>query len=321
MPVVPEPSPEEASASERPIPDVLSDEIGQGPLTRRKLIQDIEQELAGRTVVTYFTSSVFPVIVDDSDADMLESIFQCLDLTNGLCLILNSPGGDALAAERIIRLCRSYSQDNFEVLIPKAAKSAATMIALGARRILMAETAELGPIDPQVPRQVDGRLRLMPAHAVITSYEELFNGAVGLGADQRIEPYLQQLDRYNASEIEYLRKLRELSKDIGRQMLRSGTMCGRSDGEIDSCLALFTDWDRTFAHARAIYPDMVRQFGVNVDVLPLGGQLWKLVFELYVRTDNYVSSYASKTIEAARHSVSAPPPRLNSSGGSGSGNA
>lgn len=310
-PVVFEPNPEETSLSERPIPDVLSDEIGQGPLTRRKLIQDIEVELEGRTVVTFFTSSVYPVIVDDSDADMLESIFQHLDLAKGLCLILNSPGGDALAAERIIQLCRSYSSGNFEVLIPKAAKSAATMIALGAKRILMAETAELGPIDPQVPRQVDGRLRLMPAHAVITSYEQLFNGAVGLGGDQRIEPYLQQLDRYNASDIEYLRKLRELSKDIGRQMLRSGAMRGQDDAAIDSCLDLFTDWERTFAHGRAIYPDTARQQGVNIDVLPIGGKLWKLVFELYIRTDNYVSSYASKTLEAARHAVSAPPPRIN----------
>ena len=119
-------------------------------------------------------------------------------------------GGLALAAEKIVKVCRTYSGDDFEVLVPKAAKSAATMIAMGARRILMEPTAELGPIDPQVPRKIGDQLTLMPAHAIITSYEQHIREAVALGPDGRVEPLLRMLETYDASEIEFLRKLRDL---------------------------------------------------------------------------------------------------------------
>ncbi len=297
------------SAQNGPVHDRLLDELYQRPVVRQQLIQDIEKELGGRAVVTFFTSFLWQVIIEDSDADMLESMIQCLDLSKGLCLILNSPGGDALAAERIIRICRVYSNDNFEVLVPKAAKSAATMIALGGGCILMGKTAELGPIDPQVLQQVGDRTRYMPAHAIITSYEQLLERAVNLPPGAHIEPYLQQLGRYNASEIEEMRKLRDLSEDIAKRSLQSGMLADKGEDEINGCVRLFTEWGQTLTHGRAIYPEAVSLHGLKVKVLEPTNPLWKRVFELYIRTDQYVSSaQACKTIEAARYGLSVPPP-------------
>ena len=45
---------------------------------------------------------------------------------------------------------KKASTGRVRVIVPDYAKSAGTLMALGADRIIMSETSELGPIDPQV---------------------------------------------------------------------------------------------------------------------------------------------------------------------------
>ena len=48
----------------------------------------------------------------NTDAEMLENVLRGEDLSNGIALLISSPGGFALAAERMIRILRSYSGTN-----------------------------------------------------------------------------------------------------------------------------------------------------------------------------------------------------------------
>jgi len=62
---------------------------------------------------------------------------------------------------RIVTMMREFC-DEFSVLIPYKAHSAATMIALGADRIVMGKKAELSPIDPTLVRAVIGEATVPP---------------------------------------------------------------------------------------------------------------------------------------------------------------
>lgn len=64
-------------------------------------------------------------------------------------LLIESPGGDADYAYQIARLFQRRT-NNFTVIVPRYAKSAATLIALGATDLIMGRDAELGPLDVQV---------------------------------------------------------------------------------------------------------------------------------------------------------------------------
>jgi membrane-bound ClpP family serine protease len=64
-------------------------------------------------------------------------------------LLLLSPGGSIEPAYQISKLCKQAGK-RFVVCIPRQAKSAATLIALGADEIHMGYLGQLGPIDPQV---------------------------------------------------------------------------------------------------------------------------------------------------------------------------
>jgi ClpP class serine protease len=125
-------------------------------------------------------------------------------------LLLNCPGGDALAAERIVNICRSFSKDGkFSVIVPKMAKSAATMVCLGAQSIDMSKTSELGPIDPQI-KVSEGVY--YAAHEIIESYNDLIRKANTTKG--KVDPYLQQLYRFDATQIRWIRSAQDLSKSI-----------------------------------------------------------------------------------------------------------
>ncbi len=66
-----------------------------------------------------------------------------------LDLLIASNGGLPDEAYKITRLLQTRSA-HFSVLVPEHAKSAATLICLGAREIVMTRDAELGPIDMQI---------------------------------------------------------------------------------------------------------------------------------------------------------------------------
>lgn len=66
-----------------------------------------------------------------------------------VALLLESPGGYAKDAYGIARiLCRHAG--GFTAVVPSYAKSAATLLSLGAGEILMGDDAELGPLDAQL---------------------------------------------------------------------------------------------------------------------------------------------------------------------------
>lgn len=69
-------------------------------------------------------------------------------------LLLHSPGGNADAAFQVVRFFRRHCK-RLTVLVPLQAKSAATLMCLGADAIFMGEMAELGPIDVQIQKPVE----------------------------------------------------------------------------------------------------------------------------------------------------------------------
>lgn len=76
---------------------------------------------------------------------------QSLDNTKDTILIINSPGGSGEAAYLISKAIKdAAAPKKFIVSVPRKAKSAATLLSLGADEIHMSKIAELGPIDPQI---------------------------------------------------------------------------------------------------------------------------------------------------------------------------
>jgi hypothetical protein len=270
--------------------------------TRKKLLAELDTRL-GRPVATLFTSFGGDAPrLDDADADILEAILQKTDLSDGLALIISSPGGEGVPAERIINICRQYSgTGEYWAIVPSRAKSAATLVCFGASKIIMSGTSELGPIDPQIflPNTVVGKFS---AHNVVKRYDDLFAKAVE-DTSGNIEPYLQQLDRYDDRDIQDFRNLNDLAEDIAVRALRSGMMANLAPGKIIEKIKGFLKPDKPKSHARPIYFEEAGKAGLNIEVMDLRSETWNLIYELYISTDRFVNSENGKCVETKEHSL------------------
>jgi len=279
----------------------VKEEQYQGPGTRRAFYLQLEK-ITRQPVVSFFTSFNYPVMIEDSDADMLEGVLQKTDLSKGLVLLLSSPGGDGLAAERIINVCRSYSgTEKYEVIIPGKAKSAATMICLGGSKLIMGKTSELGSVDPQVVYVEEKEVKRFSMYNIIKSYEALFSKAVTEKGN--LQPYLQQLANYDAREIEEFRTAVSLSEDIAIKALKTGVLSKFSKKDIKGKIKNFLTPEEVKTHGRPIYAQDAEKCGLNVEIKDVKEKFWSTAYELYIRLNNHVSTNkVAKCIESKNHS-------------------
>jgi ClpP class serine protease len=59
-------------------------------------------------------------------------------------IIIESPGGDVNVAVKLVKILRAVFPKGFSVIVPSVAKSAATMLVLGADEIVVGPSSELG---------------------------------------------------------------------------------------------------------------------------------------------------------------------------------
>lgn len=270
-------------------------EVMQAHDVRKGLFVRLEG-ITGRNVLTYFTSTRRGTAILNPDNDMIEGMAQCLPKGKGLTLVLSSLGGDPLEAERIVNTCRAYSGGDFEVIVPRMAKSAATMICFGANKIHMSRTSELGPIDPQIPFREKNSYTLKGAYYLIKAYEDLFERATK-ATDARIEPYLQQLERFSEAEIVTWKEAVELSEDIAVKLLRSGMLKSKTETRVRKMIEPFTKPTQKKTHGRPIYVQEVKDCGLTVDEIGLETELWDVVWNLYLRSDWVVNSPSSDVVK------------------------
>lgn len=124
-----------------------------------KIIGDLEKE-RGSKVIVYFTGDRQPFgsrIAEDAVRVLYEHLVN-LDFDEGkkvIDLFLYSRGGDVSVPWRIASMVREFCEE-FNVLVPYKAQSAATLLSLGADNIIMGKKAELGPIDPTLVKATIG---------------------------------------------------------------------------------------------------------------------------------------------------------------------
>ena len=78
--------------------------------------------------MAYFAKIEHPnASMEPSDVAPMTALLEREDETENLDLWINSPGGSAQTAEKIVAACRAGCSGEFRVVVPNMAKSAATM--------------------------------------------------------------------------------------------------------------------------------------------------------------------------------------------------
>jgi len=110
-----------------------------------------------------------------------------------ISLYLYTLGGNTLAAWSIVNLIKLFC-DELEVIIPSKARSAGTLLCLGAQTIVMTKQATLGPIDPsvnnplnpQIPGSPNPNARFPVSVEAISGFVELAKNELNISGAENL---------------------------------------------------------------------------------------------------------------------------------------
>ncbi len=134
--------------------------------------------------------------------------------TKNIDIILETPGGDAVIVEDMVKRIRAQF-GKFAVIIPGSAKSAGTIFAMAADEILMAKESSLGPIDAQIMRGG----KVFSAGAFLEGIENIKRRTKEAG---KLDPvYLPILYNVSPGEIQHCENAQMFSQKLVADWLRN----------------------------------------------------------------------------------------------------
>lgn len=246
--------------------------------SRRQLIEEIEYETQ-RELIVYIANLQHPGgSIDRNDVmafgDLLEKIEH-----KDVDLLLQSPGGDIDVAEKIVYMCRGRT-DSFRVIVTESAKSAATLIALAADEIVMGDTSELGPIDPQITiTTAAGQTVSRPALSFLDGLKTIQNEVEKAGGT--LSPvYFPLLEQLDPALIDFCKKAIKRAERFAEKWLKN-SQCKSAPQKAKQIAHKLVDPKRYLMHGTVIDHSEAHALGLCIKYLPPDDPLWQTIWRLY----------------------------------------
>lgn len=150
-----------------------------------------------------------------SDVDNIYSAVTAFQDTKPILFILHSTGGYTGPAYLIGKLLHEYSNNQLEVVVPRRAKSGATLLCCSANHIHMGSLSELGPIDPQFEGMPALGLKSAIQHIaeLIAEYPHATNLFAKYMTNSIKPIHLGHYERVAESAVQYAERLLQPHKD------------------------------------------------------------------------------------------------------------
>jgi hypothetical protein len=236
---------------------------------RQNLIGEYEDKFDCRLIV--YIDAIFPPSVT-----VFEDMIYDANPEQDLHLLLASPGGDGDTAVRLARAAQSRCRE-FTVIVPDAAKSAATLLAIGAHHILMGPSGDLGPIDPQFYLNND----LVAAKDIIAAVDDAAERVQN--APDTYPLYASLLSNLTALIVQQARAALDRSEDSLLEALQSNP--DRSSDEVrelrdrlkDSLITIPSTHGAIFGTKDAL------EAGLPIIEADLQSEQWQMIWRLWAK--------------------------------------
>ncbi|MGH2635123.1 MAG: SDH family Clp fold serine proteinase [Actinomycetota bacterium] len=269
-------SSEQEEEPKEPVRTPLYRALNSERYSRQSRIRDI-QESAKSKLICYVSGPLASLTRDD--VLPLVDLLHVIPVGSNIDLLLHTPGGEIDAAEKMANMIRRHVGDGgiFRVIVPDFAKSAGTLISLAADTIVMSDSSELGPIDPQL-RLPDGSgaFALRPAQSYIDGYEalvELVNSNPGAPA------YETMLKKYDPTLLDICRKVITRSTKLAEELLQRGMF--RGGGNYTATASELSNNRKWLQHSVPIDYIEAKKLGLDVTYLEPTDELWQEYWALY----------------------------------------
>lgn len=237
---------------------------------RQQLIRNYQEDHDCRLVV------VRDVIFPHSVPLLEETLFDA-DPEQDLHLMLGTLGGDGETALRMIRQAQARCRE-LTVIVPDQAKSAGTLLVLGANSIYMGPTSDLGPVDPQF-QLPNGSLAA--ARAIIAAVEE---------AERRVQQHPATLPLHaslmtdiTALMVQQSRDAMDRSEDLIREALAS--VSSRTPEDVEKIATTLQQHliGEPNDHGAIVSATDAESYGLPVEQADPKSPRWRAVWRLWTK--------------------------------------
>ncbi len=244
---------------------------------RQARIKEMQEKAASR-LLCYVSGNGAQIVRDDviGFVELLHNVPR----GSNIDLLLHTGGGDINVAEKIVVMLRAAvgTEGRFRVIVPDFAKSAGTLIAIAADKILMSDSSELGPIDPQFPRSdSDGTVRWVSVLNYIKAYETICKAVRENPNDVPANVMLSKFDPTMLVQVEAVKsRARMLAEQhLNRWMFqKKKATYTRIAGEL-------MDITRWPAHGQMIGYEDAKEMELEIEYLASDSQDWRAYWSLY----------------------------------------
>ncbi|MFC5861781.1 hypothetical protein ACFPT7_05715 [Acidicapsa dinghuensis] len=260
---------------------------------RQQLIRELEKQ-TGRTLLCYICGEKGEI--NRNDALGIVELLHNVQPGASIDLMLHTFGGDVDAAEKLINMLRAavVPTASLRVIVTDAAKSAGTLMALGADEIVMSDTSELGTIDPQLELK-DGKGNTI-VHSVL-SYLDAFDAIATELRNAPDDPVFKiQLESFDPTVLRTFDAVRTRAKTLAENLLK------RVGLNYTAIAAALMDTKRFPSHSQMIGYETAKEIGLNVTYMPSEDATWQRYWELYCHLRLAVIG-KEKLFESARASL------------------
>jgi len=256
-----------------------------------ELLNDLEKE-RGSKVIVYFTGDRQPFgsrIAEDAVRPLYEHLLN-LDFNEKrkvIDLFIYSRGGDVSVPWRIASMVREFCEE-FNVLVPYKAQSAATLLSLGADNIIMGKKAELGPIDPTLVKATIGEGALPPQQEISVEDVNSFLSFIKERANINDQSALAEVVGSLVSQISPL-TLGSVNRQnshirlVARKLITSRKE-KMDEEKINSIVETLTE--KIYSHGHGIGRKEAKDIGLPV-IIP-DDKIENLIWRLYLKYEDFL---------------------------------
>lgn len=271
-------------------------------ILRRKYLR-VLSERTGRATIVYATAwqenkeNVTSADVSVGPADVhgfMEAVSNVSE--RELDLFLHSPGGSAEAAEAVMSYLRTRF-DHIRAVVPVAAMSAATMMALACDEIVMGAHSQLGPIDPQLTIHTPEGPRSAPGQAIVDQFEQAKRECQD---PANIAAWLPILRGYGPGLLAICANQRALAEEFAARNLEAHMFAGDANAKVkaEAAATWFADFTAFRSHGRRVSAEDARSQGLNVTDLEADDELQDAMLSVHHAVAHTLASTAAvKVIE------------------------
>ena len=272
---------------------------------RQDIIRQIQHQ-TGCRLICYVAGNRPECMINPDDTVPFVDLLHNIEEGENIDLLLHTIGGSVDTAEKLIQLVRSkVGNGQLRVIVPEFAKSAGTVMVLGADCVLMSDTSELGPIDPQMPfADSRGNVRWQSVQNYLDAYNEHYKHVMENSDNGAAKIMLAKID---PETVKLCQAVMNRARQSAESLLRQGMF--RNGGNYTQTVSELLDTRQWLSHAQMISWEAAKhsKIGLIIEYLKQDDEMWQSLWRLYCQqrlaiADNqklYESASASLTINAS----------------------